>query len=314
MANAPLTEEEKKNGIVGTPTSTQQVGQPTPIDTTLPTTPAPGEAPVSQSAPAPEVKPVKYDVNKETDTVAGQLNSLTAQSSPYIQQAREGAKRQANSRGLINSSIAAGSGEAAAINAAMPIAQQDASTYSQQRLQNQQAENTFLQNRQNTNLNKELDSFNNLLGMESEAFSTKLKTDADKFLNDTKFNDEIKLQYVQQINQIMRDTQQQITDIGLSSATAPQQAEAIKLAEQNRDAMIGVYQDLLGQSVDWDWGTDFTPDNQPTPGTTPGAGLPATPAPIIPARAGSANSTWTGACYKAEHTGQCAMESGNRVI
>lgn len=61
-------------------------------------------------------------------TVAGQLNGLIAQNSPYLQAARAGAAKQANSRGLINSSIAAGAGETAAIQAALPIAQQDAAT------------------------------------------------------------------------------------------------------------------------------------------------------------------------------------------
>jgi len=55
-----------------------------------------------------------------------QLNGLLASNSPYIQQARQSAINQANSRGLLNSSIAAGNSQAAAIQAGLPIAQSDA--------------------------------------------------------------------------------------------------------------------------------------------------------------------------------------------
>jgi len=61
-------------------------------------------------------------------TVSGQLNGLIASNSPYMQLARSNAMQTANDRGLINSSMAAGAGESAAISAALPIAQQDAQT------------------------------------------------------------------------------------------------------------------------------------------------------------------------------------------
>lgn len=80
-------------------------------------------------------------VNQETDTVAGQLDTLLNKNSPYITRARTSAKEFANKRGLLNSTMAASAGEAAAIDAGLPIAQQDASTYSQQRLVNQGEEN-----------------------------------------------------------------------------------------------------------------------------------------------------------------------------
>lgn len=62
----------------------------------------------------------------EDDSVATRLNTLTASSNPYIKQARAGALQGANRRGLLNSSMAAGAGEGAAIAAALPIASQDA--------------------------------------------------------------------------------------------------------------------------------------------------------------------------------------------
>lgn len=54
------------------------------------------------------------------------LQALLASGSPYIQQSRNQAVQQANSRGLLNSSIAAGNAQAAAIQSALPIASQDA--------------------------------------------------------------------------------------------------------------------------------------------------------------------------------------------
>lgn len=54
------------------------------------------------------------------------LNDLISGNSQYIQNARNSAMAQAASRGLGNSTYAAGNAQAAAINAALPIAQSDA--------------------------------------------------------------------------------------------------------------------------------------------------------------------------------------------
>ena len=70
-----------------------------------------------------------YDPTK--GTVAGQMTGLLNSGNSYIKNARNRGKEHAASRGLLNSSIAAGASEKAAINAAMPIAQQDANTYNQ---------------------------------------------------------------------------------------------------------------------------------------------------------------------------------------
>lgn len=85
--------------------------------------------------------PTLGTVNNSTDSVSGQLDAILGKDNPYVTRARAGAAADANSRGLLNSSMAAGAGESAAIGAALPIAQQDASTYSQQRLVNQGASN-----------------------------------------------------------------------------------------------------------------------------------------------------------------------------
>lgn len=94
-------------------------------------------------APAAPQTAANFDFAKQTGETAkptswtpsdnamasNQLTKLLSEDSKYMQMARAGAARTANSRGLLNSSIAAGAGEAAAIQSALPIAQQDAQTW-----------------------------------------------------------------------------------------------------------------------------------------------------------------------------------------
>lgn len=82
---------------------------------------------------------------QDNSLVSNQLQGLLSSNSPYMQQAAQAGMNTANSRGLLNSSMAAGNAQAAAIQAGLPIAQQDASTYNQQQLANQQALNQILQ-------------------------------------------------------------------------------------------------------------------------------------------------------------------------
>lgn len=74
----------------------------------------------------------------------GMLAGLLAQNSHYLQDARNRGMRMANSRGLLNSSIAAGLAEEAAIAAAAPLAQQDAKTYAEAAQANALADNARL--------------------------------------------------------------------------------------------------------------------------------------------------------------------------
>lgn len=74
---------------------------------------------------------------KDEETAAGQLNKITAQDSPLMQRARANAAEYSNSRGLRNSTIAAGATEAAMVDRATPLAQQDAAAYRNQALTNQ---------------------------------------------------------------------------------------------------------------------------------------------------------------------------------
>lgn len=77
----------------------------------------------------------------DDERVSEQLMKLLASDSPYVDQARQSARQTANERGLSNSTMALMAGEEAAIRQGLPIAQQDASTYSRQNLTNQAAQN-----------------------------------------------------------------------------------------------------------------------------------------------------------------------------
>ena len=85
-------------------------------------------------------EPSSY-IDNAKSTVAGQLNTLLSSDSPYIKDTQQRAETQAGSRGLLNSTIATQAGQSAAIQAALPIAQQDAQSYNQFNIAKQGAEN-----------------------------------------------------------------------------------------------------------------------------------------------------------------------------
>lgn len=76
-------------------------------------------------------------------TMQGQLGGILSSGSPLLEQAKTRALQGMNARGLINSSMAVGAGESALYDAAMPIAQFDASRYSDVANRNQDAGNQF---------------------------------------------------------------------------------------------------------------------------------------------------------------------------
>ena len=79
----------------------------------------------------------------ENSLVSSQLTKLLSGDSAYVTRARTKAAEYAASRGLQNSSIGAGSGEAAAIDAALPIANADAGSYFTAQRDNAAATNAF---------------------------------------------------------------------------------------------------------------------------------------------------------------------------
>jgi len=116
---------------------------------------------VAKEALATKVDPASYDsaavadsINKDAavkagtsyydqakGTVAGQLQNLLNSDSPYMKQAEQKAKEAAGARGMLNSSIAVQAGQAAAYEAALPIATSDAGAFNQFQAGQQTAEN-----------------------------------------------------------------------------------------------------------------------------------------------------------------------------
>lgn len=124
--------------------------QPPPKDPV----PIPVAAPVPPTKPvpgiiAPTVTTTSATANKWTvdpnQTVEARIGGIVKADSPLMQQAATAAKQQANQRGLLNSSMAVGAGQGAVLNAAMPIAQQDASTFANAARYNADALNSMAQ-------------------------------------------------------------------------------------------------------------------------------------------------------------------------
>lgn len=69
------------------------------------------------------------NLNRATDTTAGQLDSILANDSPLMQRARALAAQQMAQRGIVNSSMGVEAGVGAMLDRATPIAQTDAQLY-----------------------------------------------------------------------------------------------------------------------------------------------------------------------------------------
>lgn len=78
------------------------------------------------------------------ELVYNQMNKYLDQNGAYIGSARRRGLEQSNARGMLNSSIAAGAAERSAIDAASPLAMQDASTYGKTQSENMGALNEGL--------------------------------------------------------------------------------------------------------------------------------------------------------------------------
>jgi len=115
-------------GIIG--------GALTPTNATVPTAPNT----VATYTPTAIADPTKWTTTPD-QTVAGQMTKLTADNNPLVQEAVTGAKQQMNERGLLNSSISTTAGQAAAYQAALPIATADATTAGKQASYNADTQN-----------------------------------------------------------------------------------------------------------------------------------------------------------------------------
>lgn len=132
--------------------------------------PALPEAPIPGPSPSPTIPPGTFPLpgGNQTTTSTGQLppgqqfspyrvttdnlNTLLSSNSPYIENARRRGLEQANARGMLNSSIAAGSSQRAAIESAMPILNQIMGLTGQR----EQQANTSLENQRGRQFEAEM--------------------------------------------------------------------------------------------------------------------------------------------------------------
>lgn len=115
--------------------------------------------------------------NKEL--LSTQVNNVIGADSPLMQQAAAKAKQAANSRGLLNSSMAVQAGQAAVMDRALPIAQYDAGVNSNvlnTNQANEQQSNTF-----NASQTQDINKYNTTTAQQNEQFNTNNQQDVNKF-------------------------------------------------------------------------------------------------------------------------------------
>lgn len=79
--------------------------------------------------PPPTLATVEPYRPEESETVEGRMNGLLASGSNYMTGARKAGERTTHARGLLESSLTTEASEKAAIEAALPIAQQDSASF-----------------------------------------------------------------------------------------------------------------------------------------------------------------------------------------
>ncbi|MFN7882504.1 MAG: hypothetical protein ACK5PF_05765, partial [bacterium] len=135
---------------------------------------------------SPMLKAADFDFSKEAGAASGgmqgattwtpsdnamaanQLTKLLQTDNKLMQQARSRAGAASARRGLMNSSIGVEAGESAAMGVALPLAQQDASTYAQSEQFNAGAANDFARDNNSFGRNAALTKYQGILAQESQ--------------------------------------------------------------------------------------------------------------------------------------------------
>jgi hypothetical protein len=181
-------------------------------------------------------------------TVAQQLTDLVNTDSPYMQRARTRAMQTANASGLSNTSMAATAGEAAAIDAALPIAQQDASTFANAGQFNAGADNTFGRDANQRNWDATMANFN--VGANEWAKEQDFGRDLQlKNLDSGTQQATLQRGYINAINQARADFNDKVANISASNTMdSSLKKETIQNLRASYNTMIGNFAKLLG----WD--------------------------------------------------------------
>jgi len=118
---------------------------PAGATTAAPTPPAPAPGMVAGAMQQAQTYTPATRAVDSRGTVSGQVDSILAKDGPLMERARAIAREQANSKGLINSSMAVQAGQQAMIDSAMPMASQDAQAYNNADSENMGAVNNASQ-------------------------------------------------------------------------------------------------------------------------------------------------------------------------
>ena len=242
-------------------------------------------------------------VNKDS-TVEGRLEGLLSQSNPYIDRARTEAAQYSNRRGMLNSSMAAGAAEGAAIDRALPIAQQDARANLEQQFLNQGysndeakalADQSVTQNNLQAGIDQDTSVFNATNTLETD----RLNTQAENAANTAKAAEENKINF----QKLTGDITAQLKGIDNEMAMRLEELSREYGLLQNLDSTNGaIHQELINgiseilaneDNVDLakgkinaliaSAGAEFTFSDGMTGGTTPAEVTPTPTPPAEPA-------------------------------
>lgn len=245
--------------------------------------------------------------------VSKNLTKLISGDSDYMTLARTKAAQYANTRGLLNSSIGAGAGESAAIEAALPIAQGDANVNAAAQATNANAKNTFALDANQFQRQGALAAVGagyTASQMASDQGFKGTQAELDRGLKDTEFNKDLSLRTTQTANDLtikdatlQQEMQRQYMDARTTLETTPNLDQAGKANAINAmsdwfysDALPRIRAEL-GHPDAWP-GPVTAPPSGGTPGT-PGAGpgvVPPSahvnpPAPYVPPPPGAPYNT-----------------------
>ena len=216
------------------------------------------------SAQASQWSPSTFNL-QSGGTVEDRLNAMLNKDSPYMQRAAGQSNMAMNRRGLSNSSMAQGAEQAAMVDAALPIASQDASAFNQLGLSNQAAENRA--GSENAGALGQVNMFNASANNQAAFTNTEYQNQAARHFADAQNADQMqtaKYQLEQQLRSINNQQERQQYLDGVASELIRAGLGAGVFADQNTAAnwlgMIGDVYPEMGLSVTRKMASDASAD------------------------------------------------------
>jgi len=226
-------------------TTTEDVVDTTTVDTTT----------EDETNASDAYQDITLDFNIDLDdleiaSVADEMSGLLSEGSPYLDIAQADAMQAANSRGLLNSSLAAGAGTAAAIEGALDIASQDAAA------KNELASAAYQQGYDLETLATEQDYTLEQMASENEYTLDQLDTEQDYILEQMASENEYTMAQIDQ----QYDWESMLTAMGLDADIA--EATANNVTDMNQQYMVEWSNIVTNEDLDADtkeeWIADLT--------------------------------------------------------